>query len=96
MSKVLVAQKNLHVGKNDKDLGLSRVTNPHLTTVQDVVITLIFSTSLKSEGIGTSTSFGDTETTDGISGKTSKVLLLQFVGCIFTDDCVSQGVLQYK
>lgn len=87
---------SLHVGKDDKHFGFTRVTDPHLATIDDIVITLVFSTGLESKGIATSTSFRDTETTDGISSKASQVLFLKIIVGPFTDHGVGQSVLKKK
>lgn len=85
--------RNLHISKDNKDLGFGRVGDPHLATVQNIVIALVFSTSLKSESIRASTSFRDTETANSVSSETGEILFLELRGSVFADHSVGQGVL---
>lgn len=89
----LLSFKYLRVGKDNKDISFTRVTDPHLATIQDIVIALVLSTGLQSKSITAGTSFRDTETANGIGGQTGEILFLEFLATPLADNSVGKGVL---
>jgi len=53
--------KVTYVGKNEENLSLVRVGNPHLGTVDDPVLSILGGTRLESKGVRSGACFRETE-----------------------------------
>lgn len=92
-SDTLVALLGGNVGKNEEDLGLARVGDPHLGAVEDVVVAVLDCAGLEGKGIRAGTGLGQAEASDGVGGEAGQVSLLDIIRGVLAEQGVDQGVL---
>lgn len=85
----------LHISKYQKDISFTRIGDPHLGSVQQIMVAFIFSPSLESKSISARSGFREAERTNGIGGQAGKISLLDIRVAILSDEGTHQSVLSY-
>lgn len=83
----------LQVCKDQEDISFTRVGDPHLAAVDQVVITVVNCTSLESKCIGTGSSFRQAEASHAFGGEFGKVAALDVFVTVLANKGTNQGVL---
>lgn len=83
----------LHISKDQKDISFTRIGDPHLGSVQQVMVAFIFSPSLESKSISARSRFREAERTNGIGGQTGEISLLDICIAILANKGTHQSVL---
>lgn len=77
--------RHLHVGKDQEDISFLGVGDPHLGSIQDVMVTLVFSSGLQAESITSGTSLGKAEASNLVGSQLRKVSLLNIRASILAE-----------
>jgi len=83
--KIIRKWRHLHVGKDQEDISFLGVGDPHLGSIQDIMVTLVFSLGLQTKSITSGTSLGKTEASDLVGCQLRKVSLLDILASILAE-----------
>lgn len=83
----------IYVGKHQEHLRQIRIGNPHLRTVDHVMISVLFSCCFQSKRVWSRCWFGQRKTTGRFLGEDGQVLFLLFLGGQFQHQIVHQSVV---
>lgn len=86
---------NLHIRKYYKHICFLRVADPHLGSIQQVVISFILCLCLQRKCITSSSSLRQTKTGYRFGSKLGQVALTQLLGTIFFENGVTKGILDW-
>lgn len=92
-SDALVALGRVEVGKDDEDLGLHGVGDPHLAARDFEAVGGLGGLCGHGEGVGSGDGLGKAEGADGVGGELGQPLLLEGLGAVLDKGGVAEGVV---